>query len=55
MLRPYDAARTFARSARETAVIAGQVTNPSVEAFLRNYMTGFHSFIGRVYTVLPRG
>jgi chromate reductase len=33
----------------------GQVTNPSVEEFLRNYMTEFHGFIGRVYTVLPRG
>jgi chromate reductase, NAD(P)H dehydrogenase (quinone) len=32
----------------------GQVTNPSVEEFLRNYMTEFHGFIARVYTVLPR-
>src|SRR5689334_14079695 len=33
----------------------GQVTNTSVEEFLRNYMTEFHSFIERVYMVLPRG
>jgi chromate reductase len=32
----------------------GQVTNPSVEEFLRNYMIEFHGFVGRVYTVLPR-
>ena len=33
---------------------AGQVTNPSTEEFLRNYMAEFHGFITRVYTVLPR-
>jgi chromate reductase len=33
----------------------GQVTNTSVEEFLRNYMTEFHRFIERVYMVLPRG
>ena len=33
----------------------GQVTNTSVEEFLRSYMTEFHSFIERVYMVLPRG
>ena len=32
----------------------GQVTNSSVEAFLRNYMTEFHGFIVRVFTALPR-
>ena len=32
----------------------GQVTNSAVEEFLRNYMAEFHSFIGRVYTALPR-
>jgi len=32
----------------------GEVTVDSTEAFLRNYMTEFHSFIGRVLTVLPR-
>jgi chromate reductase len=32
----------------------GEVTNPSVEKFLRNYMIEFHGFIGRVYTALPR-
>jgi chromate reductase len=32
----------------------GQVTKPAVEEFLRNYMTEFHGFIARVYTVLPR-
>ncbi len=32
----------------------GQVTNPSVDEFLRNYMIEFHGFIARVYTVLPR-
>ena len=32
----------------------GQVTNPSTEKFLRTYMTEFHGFISRVYTVLPR-
>lgn len=31
----------------------GHVTNPSVEKFLRNYMTEFHGFIGRVSSVLP--
>ena len=32
----------------------GEVTVPDTEAFLRNYMAEFHSFIGRVLTVLPR-
>ena len=32
----------------------GDVTDGSVEAFLRNYMAEFHGFISRVYTVLPR-
>jgi chromate reductase len=32
----------------------GQITNPSVEKFLRNYMTEFHGFIARVSSVLPR-
>ena len=32
----------------------GQVTKPEVEKFLRGYMTEFHAFIARVYTVLPR-
>src|SRR6185369_11632021 len=32
----------------------GEVTKPEVEAFLRRYMTEFHGFITRVYTVLPR-
>ena len=32
----------------------GQVTDPSTEEFLRNYMAEFHGFITRVYTVLPR-
>jgi len=32
----------------------GEVTNGTTEEFLRNYMTEFHAFITRVYTVLPR-
>ena len=32
----------------------GKVTDPSVEEFLRKYMTEFHEFIGRVYTALPK-
>jgi len=32
----------------------GQVTNMATEDFLRNYITEFHAFIARVYTVLPR-
>jgi chromate reductase len=32
----------------------GEVTDPAVETFLRDYMTEFHGFIARVYTVLPR-
>lgn len=32
----------------------GEVTRPSTEEFLRNYMNELHAFIGRVYTVLPR-
>jgi chromate reductase len=32
----------------------GDVTNESTAEFLRNYMTEFHQFIVRVYTVLPR-
>lgn len=32
----------------------GEVTNPVVEEFLRNYMAEFHAFVSRVYTVLPR-
>jgi chromate reductase len=33
----------------------GEVTNKSTAEFLRNYMAEFHSYITRVYTVLPRG
>jgi chromate reductase len=32
----------------------GEVTVASTEEFLRNYMSEFHGFIDRVYTVLPR-
>jgi chromate reductase len=32
----------------------GNVTNTSTEEFLRDFMTEFHAFVGRVYTVLPR-
>jgi chromate reductase, NAD(P)H dehydrogenase (quinone) len=32
----------------------GEVTVPSTEQFLRNYMAEFHTFIGRVLSVLPR-
>jgi chromate reductase len=32
----------------------GEVTNDPLAEFLRNYMTEFHGFITRVYTVLPR-
>ncbi len=32
----------------------GEVTDPSTESFLRQFMTEFHGFIERVYTVLPR-
>jgi len=32
----------------------GEVTNDTTGEFLRNYMTEFHAFIVRVYTVLPR-
>lgn len=32
----------------------GKVTNKETERFLRDYMTEFHAFIMRVYTVLPR-
>jgi chromate reductase len=33
----------------------GEVTVESTRDFLRTYMTDFHGFITRVYTVLPRG
>ena len=32
----------------------GEVTVPSTEEFLRQYMSAFHAFIGRVFTALPR-
>jgi chromate reductase len=32
----------------------GQVTNEKTKEFLRNYISEFHAFIMRVYTVLPR-
>ena len=32
----------------------GEVTDKSTEEFLRNYMSEFADFIGRVYTALPR-
>jgi chromate reductase, NAD(P)H dehydrogenase (quinone) len=32
----------------------GDVTDETMAEFLRNYMTEFHAFITRVYTVLPR-
>jgi chromate reductase, NAD(P)H dehydrogenase (quinone) len=32
----------------------GAVTVPETEKFLRTYMEQFHTFIGRVLTVLPR-
>ncbi len=33
----------------------GEVTVPSTKEFLRTYMSEFHTFIGRVLSVLPRG
>jgi chromate reductase len=33
----------------------GEVSEESTAEFLRNYMTEFHGYITRVYTVLPRG
>jgi chromate reductase, NAD(P)H dehydrogenase (quinone) len=33
---------------------AGDVTNESTAKFLRDFMTAFSDYIGRVYTVLPR-
>jgi len=32
----------------------GEVTNESTRKFLRDFMTEFNGFIGRVYTALPR-
>jgi chromate reductase len=32
----------------------GRVTNEKTEEFLKNYISEFHAFIMRVYTVLPR-
>jgi chromate reductase len=32
----------------------GEVTDESVEEFLRNYMREFRAFVQRVLTVLPR-
>ena len=32
----------------------GEVTDPTTEAFLRDWIGEFHWFIGRVYTALPR-
>ena len=32
----------------------GAVSSKSTEDFLRNYMSEFSSFIGRVFTVFPR-
>ena len=32
----------------------GEVTVKTTEEFLRNYMVQFHTFVGRVLTVLPR-
>ncbi len=32
----------------------GQVTVPTTEEFLRNYITEFHAFIERVYMAIPR-
>ncbi|MDB4889821.1 MAG: putative oxidoreductase [Gemmatimonadetes bacterium] len=32
----------------------GEVTDPSVEEFLRNYVTEFYAFIERVYMAIPR-
>lgn len=32
----------------------GEVTDPTIEEFLRNYMTEFEAFITRVYMALPK-
>jgi chromate reductase len=32
----------------------GEVNDETTQQFLKNYMTEFHGFIARVYTVLPR-
>jgi chromate reductase len=32
----------------------GEVTDPTTETFLRDWIGEFHWFIGRVYTALPR-
>ena len=33
---------------------SGEVTDPAVEEFLRNYVTEFYAFIERVYMAIPR-
>ncbi|MEP9399952.1 NADPH-dependent FMN reductase [Mesorhizobium sp. KR2-14] len=33
----------------------GEVTDPTTEEFLRNYMAEFEAFITRVYTAVPKG
>ena len=40
----------------ESGLVAddGRVTNVKTEKFLRDFMTEFAGFVGRVYTVLPR-
>jgi hypothetical protein len=40
--------------AQDTITDDGEVTVPSTEQFLRNHMAEFHTFIGRVLSVLPR-
>jgi chromate reductase, NAD(P)H dehydrogenase (quinone) len=32
----------------------GEVTNPSTQEFLADYMKEFHGFVSRVYTAIPR-
>ena len=54
IVRAVHAGEMQAEEALEHCIARIEVTDPKVEEFLRNYMTEFHGFIARVYTVLPR-
>jgi len=49
-----NAPEAYIRFAPGLILEDGRVTNEKTEEFLRAFITEFHAYIGRVYTVLPR-
>ena len=49
-----NAPEAYVRFTKGLITSDGQVTDPSTERFLKNFIDHFHAFIERAYVVLPR-